>query len=282
MSAKSVAIVTSSKNPRLSGSSRILAASLKRNGYTVTSFPWDSRNNGEAYSTLLPLECWNYHLHRQEFLDWLTLQESGGIRIFNPLQILRWNTDKSYLLELERKGIPVIPSIILYPNDGNSVQAVMEKQRWRQAIRKPTVGASAYGTEKISLHTASATDEGLDRTVPWILQEYVEEISKGEYSFIFFNKTFSHAVLKVPKANEFRVHIDFGGTETPVKPHNNLISQAAAIVHAVEGPLLYARVDAIEKEGKLTLMELELTEPYLFFDADSGAADRFVEAYKLL
>ena len=282
MAAKQIAIVTSSKNPRLSDSSMRLVRALERKGYTVTSFPWDRRNKQEPYAALLPLECWNYHLHRQEFLGWLEERKNEGIRILNPVPIIRWNTDKTYLLELEKSGIPIIPTAIIRPEGQDTPGTIMEKRHWQHAIIKPTVGASAYGTKKISLQSAHLTKEIIDRSAPWIIQEYFEGISKGEYSFVFFNREFSHAVLKVPKANEYRVHIDYGGTEIPVQPDQHLISQAASVLNVVEGPLLYARVDAVETNGRLLLMELELTEPYLFFDSDPASADRFVRAYELL
>ena len=38
------------------------------------------------------------------------------------------------------------------------------------------------------------------------------------------------------------------------------------IAAKIEGPWLYARVDVVEMDGRLVLMELELTEPSLFFD----------------
>jgi hypothetical protein len=41
---------------------------------------------------------------------------------------------------------------------------------------------------------------------------------------------------------------------------------------------LYARVDAIERGGRLLLMELELVEPYLFFPEHPLAPERFAQA----
>lgn len=50
-------------------------------------------------------------------------------------------------------------------------------------------------------------------------------------------------------------------------------------VLGLEGPLLYARVDLIpDDEGRPVLLELELTEPSLFFGVAPGALDRFADA----
>ena len=45
------------------------------------------------------------------------------------------------------------------------------------------------------------------------------------------------------------------------------------------GPLLYARVDLIhDPSGLPRVLELELTEPSLFFAHGAGSADRFAAA----
>jgi hypothetical protein len=49
------------------------------------------------------------------------------------------------------------------------------------------------------------------------------------------------------------------------------------LAHAA-GPLLYARVDGIERGAGFVLMELEINEPFLYIDSSSGAADRFADA----
>ena len=47
-------------------------------------------------------------------------------------------------------------------------------------------------------------------------------------------------------------------------------------------PWLYARVDGVERGGRLLLMELEMTEPSLFLAFDGEAPLRFVRAIERL
>jgi hypothetical protein len=47
---------------------------------------------------------------------------------------------------------------------------------------------------------------------------------------------------------------------------------------AVPGNPLYARVDGVERDGRLMLMELELIEPHLFLGWDAGATGRLAVA----
>jgi hypothetical protein len=58
-----------------------------------------------------------------------------------------------------------------------------------------------------------------------------------------------------------------------------LLQTAAARLLPAGQQLLYARVDGLDVDGQLALMELELTEPGLFLDhATPAAPARFAEA----
>ena len=112
-----------------------------------------------------------------------------------------------------------------------------------------------------------------------MVQEFREEITtSGEWSLIFFDNQFNHAVLKKALANDFRVQSDFGGSATSQKADDRLIEQAQNIIQLIPESLLYARVDGIYHDGKFTLMELELVEPALFLSLESKASDRFANA----
>jgi hypothetical protein len=50
------------------------------------------------------------------------------------------------------------------------------------------------------------------------------------------------------------------------------------VVSTIKEELLYARVDGIERNGRLILMELELIEPFLYLGFSEGAIQRFAEA----
>jgi len=58
-----------------------------------------------------------------------------------------------------------------------------------------------------------------------------------------------------------------------------VLKQAEAILQTIDAPLLYARVDGVEIDGTLHLMELELIEPFLFMGhAAPQAVERFANA----
>jgi hypothetical protein len=86
--------------------------------------------------------------------------------------------------------------------------------------------------------------------------------------------SFSHAVCKLPRAGDFRVQEEFGGTADRVDVGERLIHQAARAVAAAPGNPLYARVDGVVVGGEFVLTELELVEPSLFLGLDDAAPDR--------
>jgi hypothetical protein len=94
----------------------------------------------------------------------------------------------------------------------------------------------------------------------------------------FFQKQYSHAVLKKAQPGDFRVQDDFGGTVKLASPAIALIEQAQQIMNCIKGPLLFARVDGIELDGRLVLMELEVIEPFLFLESTPHAVERFAHA----
>ena len=102
-----------------------------------------------------------------------------------------------------------------------------------------------------------------------MLQSFIPEIqTSGEWSFVFFNDGehvhFSHALRKVPQEGDYRVQEEYGGIITYENPSPNLMMQAEEVVAAIPHDWLYVRVDAVELDSVLTLMELELIEPALY------------------
>jgi glutathione synthase/RimK-type ligase-like ATP-grasp enzyme len=219
-------------------------------------------------------------LRLPEFLVWLTYLEDMKVRVWNAPSLLRWNADKTYLRELEGKGIPVIPTI--WPEKGASVDDILRVAGWDKAVVKPRVSATAHKTCLTSADNTADAQPTLDDLVRGpgaLVQKFMPEIAtRGEWSLMFFSGRYSHAVVKTPKSGDFRVQHDFGGDTHPAQPPNHALEDAAQIIGAIESVPLYARVDGVESDGRLRVMELELIEPALFLRSSPNAADRFAEA----
>jgi len=282
---KTVGLITYSQSLELSPSDQLLVEPLRKAGFHAKGIPWDDPHvDWKIFDLLILRSPWNYYYHYEKFLTWLTRIETLNIPTWNPIPILRWNTNKRYLLDLEQKGVPIIPSIIIDKQSKQTLTDIRKKYHWTDVIIKPIIGESSYGIDRISPNDQQAQqtiDELLTRT-DVLAQQFIPEIYEGEFSLIFFNGVFSHAVMKRPKNTDFRTDRRFGGKFISLEARPKLIDQASRIIKTIKTPLLYARVDGIIKNGKFYLMELELTDPQLFFDLNPEATVHFAQSLKKL
>jgi glutathione synthase/RimK-type ligase-like ATP-grasp enzyme len=112
----------------------------------------------------------------------------------------------------------------------------------------------------------------------WLVQRYARSIERGELSFVFFDGVFSHVVRKRARAGDFRVQAEHGGTSALELADEGLVAQAARALAALGPAPLYARVDGVLEPDGLTLMELEVVEPQLFFALCPDAGGRLADA----
>ena len=117
-------------------------------------------------------------------------------------------------------------------------------------VIKPPVSAAADGTFKIG------PGEGVPETVAgqrMLIQPWMAAITgEGEYSLMFFGGDYSHAIVKTPKAGDFRVQPHLGGTELPCAPPPGAESLARAALAAAPESAAYARIDMItDGDGQL-------------------------------
>ncbi len=280
---KLVLCATCESIPNLTEDDQALIAPLAKRGIEARAAVWsDPSVSWSTADAVLIRSCWDYHRRPKEFLGWVTSLKKAGVRLWNPPAMLRGNADKIYLRELEQKGVPIVPT--LWPEDGFRLQQALRGRGWTKAVVKPRVSATAYRTVLTSTddaNTAQALVDDLLHGPGAMVQEFLEEVgTRGEWSLIFFSRQFSHAVIKTPKAGDFRVQHDFGGSERIASAPDSMIQAAHRVIAALDSTPLYARVDGVESRGQFLLMELELIEPALFLRLFEGAAERFAEEIK--
>lgn len=264
-----IALATSEKWAALSPDDLPLVPALARAGIDAEPAIWsDPSVDWDRFAAVVIRSCWDYHLRRDAFLHWIaTLQRP----LFNPPRVVAWNSHKSYLLELAARGVR-IPRTELIRQPLSAIDG--------EIIIKPAVSASAHDTHRVSSAAEARTISArlLERGDA-IVQEFVGDITTlGEWSMIFLDRQFSHAVKKLPKRGDFRVQQELGGSADLAEAPQHVIEAARSILRLVDGDVLYARVDVIDREGGVTLMELELIEPMLFLQLDARAPLRFAEA----
>jgi hypothetical protein len=131
-------------------------------------------------------------------------------------------------------------------------------------VLKRQVGGGARGQTRYSRASAPRSGSVLDR--PAMIQPFIVSIAtEGEYSFLFVEDEFSHALVKRAAPGDYRIQEAYGGKSTAIEPTSRDLRQACAVLEALEERPLYARVDMVRApEGHLMLMELEVIEPYLY------------------
>lgn len=263
-----------------------LYAALDRRGIAWERPAWnDPEVDWAAYDLVVPRTTWDYAWDRAAFVRWID-RVAGLAPMVNPPEILRWNTDKRYLRELEQAGVPIAPTVWLAAGDRPDLPALLAERGWSRGFLKPVFGQAAR--ETLRFH---ATPEGLaeaarhlDRMLasePMMLQPYLPAVEvEGERSGIYFAGQLSHAVQKVPVPGDYRVMDDFGASDLPTELDAAALAVCTRTLAALPRRLAYARVDLLrDADGAWVVTELELVEPSLFFrHAPSEAADRLIDA----
>jgi glutathione synthase/RimK-type ligase-like ATP-grasp enzyme len=279
-----IALVTDSVNPKLNRSDAKLVPEFKHAGYEAVGVPWDEIGlEWEEYETVILRSCWNYHEHYDQFVEWINGMKAKGIAVWNPVEIVKTNTHKAYLLDLEIKGVSIVPTVLINPEDPLSIDTILQTNDWEEIVIKPAVGCYGKNVDRFTREQRQEAQEDLESKLEWggvIVQPLMQSVTEsGEYSLVFVNKTFSHAMVKLPKKGGFITSGKHRGSEKRIEVDPDMVEQADRALQVIGSPLLYARVDGVVENGTFYLMELELTEPYLFFEYDKNAAKRVVEAY---
>ncbi|WP_439475632.1 ATP-grasp domain-containing protein [Algoriphagus formosus] len=264
---------------------QILSKTLSELGFDNEIMPWsDQKVDWAQYDALLIKSVWDYFDYYPEFLQWMDRMESLKIPVFNDLKTIRWNSSKTYLLEMDKKGFPVIAGVLLDKGSTFDPKAVLEGLAVKEFVIKPLVSGGAKNTFRLDLEKAIAQQDqiqGLLETEAFLAQPFVREVAEvGEYSLIFFDGKFSHAVLKTPKKEDFRVQHYFGGTIQEIDPDVAMLESATSFVKNFASESLYARVDGVMRDGVFYLMELELIEPYLFLGLSEKAMPNYQAAIR--
>jgi glutathione synthase/RimK-type ligase-like ATP-grasp enzyme len=198
------------------------------------------------------------------------------VKALNPAAILRWNTTKTYLADLEAAGVPVAPTIFVDHADDAVVARARAELGADTIVVKPQVSGGSHETVKLSAGDRLVGGP----TGAAMIQPFLPSVSgEGEISLLYFDGVFSHGIGKVAKAGDFRVQPQFGSTIGPITPPEGALDVAEAVLAATPGQLTYCRIDLIRHpDGTLRVMELEAIEPDLFLEHAPEAGAVFAAA----
>lgn len=266
----------------------LLQAALLRRGIASRRVDWSrpdvdwSRFDGAVFRS-----TWDYSRRFGEFQAWLD-RAAGLLPLCNPLPVIRWNADKHYLADLAAAGIPVVPTRFLERGTDAPLSALLAESGWPEAVLKPCVSGGARHTYRVNPGNAAALDpllRGLLREEAFLLQPFQHEVlTGGEDTLMVMGGRYTHAVRKRPRAGDFRVQDDHGGSVERLRPDAERVDLAEQAMAACPPALAatapaYGRVDLVRgNDGRLAVMELELFEPELWLRQHPPAAEAMADA----
>lgn len=257
---------------------------LSELGWRVSTLPWRQTDRPWSdFDIVIIRSTWDYWNSLPEFLA--ALEEiNGQTRLANPLGLVRWNLEKTYLRDLEENGnIEIVPTLWPGSLQAGSIEDFQQALASKDIVIKPVVGANG---ERVVRVTPDKSLEYKKHIVDWyrdrpcMVQPFISGVLiEGEYSLFFFNGVYSHAISKVPADGEFRSQEERGAEIRMCSPGESLLDSAQNAIDALGSPPLYARVDMVRgPAGNWLLMELELIEPSLYLRTAPGAAGGFAAA----
>lgn len=267
---------------------RLVVEELRALEIDVRAISWDARDDIPALDAFVIRSPWNYHLHPEAFAEWIE-SAARSAPLYNDPSIIRWNSHKAYLFDLEKAGVRIAPTVLCTAGGSYALDAIMREKNWHEVIVKPAISASSYmtaifgATPHPALQVAELesrfVDDGqrhLERileTRDALVQPFMPEIfTRGERSLVYIDGAYSHCVQK----DAFTTGPGGGHRADADDEERSIAERALSTLPLVP---LYARVDLLRSaDGAEHLMELELIDPELYMRYDSEAPGRFAKA----
>ncbi len=263
----------------------LLKDALAREGIMYS--PWDATEGeipeGDA---IFWQGSSSYYQRMDRYESLLREVENKRLPSLNSVFLTQWNLRKNYLQELAEAGVAMLPTFWPGSFDATKIKQWMHTGGYEEIVVKPVVSAGAYLTFRLALEDNRSWEQAEESYrkagMPLVMvQPFAPEIlEQGELSFLFFGGAFSHMVRKLPKGGDYRIQHVHGGSYQRENPEVLWLQQAQEILEKLPETPVYGRVDGIMREGRLLLMEVELIEPYFYFDAAAENVPMFARAVK--
>lgn len=246
---------------------------------------WDDPTiDWSLFESLIVRSIWDYTEKYDAFSSWLKYID-GTCTIINDLELLRWNSDKRYLLELQLKGIPVIPTRIVPGWSVAEFNATLQNDDWKKVVLKSSVSADGINLFIVDRGIPGNAEDALAQMKnvgSLLIQEFDEAIvNRGEYSVIYIDGEYTHTIHKTAAIGEFRIQSRYGGKEALVPNRQELLELSQKVIGLLTKHPMYARTDIIvSEEFGPRVIEVELIEPDLFLRFNENALHKLAIAIK--
>ncbi len=252
---------------------------------------WDDDGvDWHAYDLVVVRSVWDYTTKVASFIDWAA--GVGHDRLRNTPELIRFNSDKRYLTQLDA---PTVPTVLLEPGD-----AIPDYDT--EIVVKPNISAGARDTGRFMPETLGDAAElvaeihASGRAA--LVQPYLPGVdSDGERAVVFFGGAISHVLHKRPVLRDQGVAPRTTDAHSPaaIMLEPDLVVAGVASAEQLElaqrvhaeitgrfGEPLFLRVDMVPGPNRSpVVIELEAIEPKLYLDLISGAAERFAAAVRV-
>lgn len=265
-------------------SDHLLHAPFEDAGWRVDAVSWrDPAADWDRYAAVIVRSPWDYQVDPGAFLRVLGKIDASRARLANDLALMTWNLDKRYLRDVAARGVAIVPTLWAEDWRDDDANEAFAAFGVNEIVVKPVVAAGAHDTFRLDRAALAAKQDALARLFAnrlHMVQPFVASVlDPGEVSLFYFNGALSHAIVKRPKAGDFRVQEEHGGILAAFTPDAAFTSAGAAAMAALDTVPLYARVDLVMWNGAPALIEFELIEPSLYFEFDARSPVRFVRAF---
>lgn len=273
---------------------QLSAEVLASRGVETEFVAWDDPSaDWDRFDLIVVRSTWDYVGRLDEFLAWA--DRIGPAKLRNTPEVLRWNTDKRYLAELDGAGLPVPPTLLVAPHGP-------VPEFGGRVVIKPVTGAGARDTGVFSDDHRDEAMELLgrlgDRDQVAMVQPYIGSIDEvGETAVMFFGGSYAYTLRKRAFLPESGVAETKPGSDvaaemfaedlvTITEPSDAEVDLGmktlAWLTNRFGDMPLYARIDMVSTPGGPVLMEVELTEPSLYLakaaSLEVSGAERFADA----
>ncbi len=247
---------------------------------------WDDDEvDWSAFDVIVLRSTWDYHRRRDEFLAWA----SSVIEVadlWNPIELVEWNTDKRYLDELTWHGIPTVPTTFLI--DADDIDRLAADGGFEgDLVVKPSVGASGSGVLLARGAPTKAAEHArglLRNDLTPMVQPYLRSVETScENGLVYLGGDFSHGFRRrviLPPAGVDRGVLGDERSEARV-PTSAERSLGDAVMDRLPDTA-YARIDLLSAPDGPVVLEVEVIEPSLFLHLDAGAPARAAAVFRSL
>ena len=274
MTRRALRIATCRPLPEPDVDEDLLLDALRGAGIDARMVAWQDTAAWSAPVPTLVRSPWDYIHALDDFDAWID-RAAAVAPLWNPPSVLRWSLRKRYLLELEARGVPVTPTVLLPRGDPRPLSAVAAARGWDDVVVKPEVGAASFETHRLRAEdpAADAVCARLVAARDVLVQPYLPSVEgHGERALVWIDGAFTHAVRKTPR---FAGGVEQVSDALPISAAE--LATGTAALAGFGDEMLYARVDvAPGPDGLPVVMELELVEPSLFLLQSPAALERLV------